>query len=116
MSLVESLVESLRQMQQERGWERVTKVHLKVGALRQVVPEVLLFCYEVAVSDTELAGSSLELDVVPIRRRCTACGRIWGGEEGAFALCPSCGGTKTELLEGMELYIDSLEVEEKDAT
>jgi hydrogenase nickel incorporation protein HypA/HybF len=107
---VEALVESLESMAERDRWPRVDRVLLVVGDLRQVVPEVMIFCYEVAVEDTLLAGSRLELISRPIRRRCVACGIVFEGED-AFSPCPACGSPEAELAGGMELYVESVEVE-----
>ncbi len=115
MSLVESLLDSLLQMLDENPeWGSVTQVRLRVGAMRQVVPEAMEFCFHTAIAGTPLEGARLVLTSVPVHCHCNACGHRWPGDDRIF-ICPACRSPEVELEAGMELEIDSLEVEEKHA-
>ena len=45
---------------------RVTRVHVRVGHLRQVVPSALEFSFELCAHGTAVEDAALELEVVPI--------------------------------------------------
>ena len=89
---------------------RVASVRVRVGHLRQVVPDTLAFCFElVAAAEESLAGAALELVEVPARVRCRACGAQTTLER--FELrCGACGGSDLEVVAGEELVVDSLEL------
>ena len=53
---------------------RVTKVQLKVGHLRQIVPSALSFSFELVAQDTPVEGALLEMEVVPAVGLCRDCG------------------------------------------
>jgi len=53
---------------------RVTKVQLKVGHLRQVVPSALSFSFELVAQDTPVEGALLEMQEVPAVGLCRDCG------------------------------------------
>jgi hydrogenase nickel incorporation protein HypA/HybF len=90
---------------------RVTKVQLKVGHLRQVVPSALAFSFELVAQGTPIEGAQLEMEEVPAIGSCRGCGEKSRLE--SFPLqCKVCGGVDLELLEGEELYVESLELEE----
>jgi hydrogenase nickel incorporation protein HypA/HybF len=90
---------------------RVTRVEVKVGHLRQVVPDSLAFAFELVAVDTEVEGAELVLEEVPAAGRCRACGTESRLE--AFPLhCGACGGLDVEVIRGEELLVDSLELEE----
>ncbi len=90
---------------------RVTKVRLKVGHLRQVVPSALSFSFELVAEGTPVEGADLELEDVPATGLCRDCGTK--NRLKSFPLqCEACGGFDLELLEGEELYVESLELEE----
>ena len=95
---------------------RVTKVYLKVGHLRQVVPSALSFGFEMISQGTPIEGAELEMDVIPAAGTCQACGNESRLEN--FPLqCGSCGGFDLNIIAGEELYVESLELEElEDAT
>lgn len=113
MSLVESILESLLQMKKENQWKKINKVTLRIGKMRQVIPEIMEFAYNTSVSGTDLEGSRLSIDQVEMEFFCKSCLKKWGEEDMAF-VCPFCDSTHVEMLHGMELDIDTLEVEEKD--
>ena len=110
VSLAESIASSLISLKKERGWERVVEVRLRIGALRQVFPEILCFAFETVTKGTELEGAELSIEDVPISFRCRDCGGCWGGDD---PLCPECGSMHGETVVGNELEIESLEVEEQ---
>ncbi len=55
------------------GGRKVTAVEVKVGRLRQVVPDALEFAWELVARETPLEGAALELADVPVTVRCRAC-------------------------------------------
>ena len=109
-SLVEALMDTLLDMQRRQGWSGVSRVTLKVGKLRQVVPEAMVFCFEVASKGTSVEGASLEIEEAPLVSRCTRCGEEWSDSE-SLGLCPFCGSVDVEVVQGMELLLESVEVE-----
>jgi len=91
---------------------QVTKVYLKVGHLRQVVPSALAFSFELVAQGTPVEGAELEMEEVPATGLCRGCGEESRLE--SFPLqCRTCGGFDLEILQGEELYVESLEMEER---
>jgi len=92
---------------------RVTRVEVKVGHLRQVVPDSLAFAFELVADGTVVEGAELVLEEVPAAGRCRACGAESPLRE--FPLCcAACGGLDVEVIRGEELLVDSLELEAMD--
>ena len=90
---------------------RVTKVQMKVGYLRQVVPSALTFGFGLLAEGTPLEGAELEVEQVQAEGRCRGCGVE--SKLGSFPLqCRGCGGFDLEILKGEELMVESLELEE----
>ena len=110
-SLVSAVVDSLEEYAAQQGWGTVKKVTLRIGAMRQVIPETMRFAFKTACEGTPLAGAELEIISVPIAVRCPKCGREWG-EEHMGMICPYCGCDDAQMTRGMELDIDSVEVED----
>ena len=89
---------------------RLVKARVVVGALRQIVPDILQTAYEVITRDTPAEGSTLEIVTVPVTVKCEKCG--WTGEiEDILFQCGNCGHTGVEPARGMELYLDNMEIE-----
>jgi hydrogenase nickel incorporation protein HypA/HybF len=91
---------------------RVLVVSLRVGQLRQVVPDSLAFYFEMVSRDTPCEGARLEQEVVPVRMRCQGCAREWEPDWAMFR-CPECAGGGVDVLSGEELEVESIEVEEE---
>jgi hydrogenase nickel incorporation protein HypA/HybF len=89
----------------------VTKVELKVGHLRQVVPSALEFAFGLVAEGTVLEGAELVMESVPAAGRCRGCGADTPLPELPLR-CVRCGGFDVEVLQGEELLVDSLEIEE----
>jgi hydrogenase nickel incorporation protein HypA/HybF len=89
----------------------VRVVNVRVGQLRQIVPDTLVYCWELVSAQTPLAGSRISVESVPARIKCLACGHVTDiGAVPAFA-CGSCGGFDAEVVSGEEFLVTSLELE-----
>ena len=95
------------------GGRRVTKVYLKVGHLRQVVPSALSFSFDLVAQGTSVEEAELVLEEVPAAGLCRGCGAESRLE--AFPLrCGVCGELDLEITQGEDLYVESLEMEENE--
>ena len=93
------------------GERPVSLVSLRVGRLRQVVPDTLEFYFSFVARDTVCDGARLEYEIIDARLRCNPCAKEWGIEIPAFR-CPTCGGSDVEVASGNEFEVESIEVEE----
>jgi hydrogenase nickel incorporation protein HypA/HybF len=112
LAIAESVVEIARR---HAAGRQVTKVYLKVGHLRQVVPSALAFSFELVAQGTPVEGAELEMEEIPVTGRCRECGAESQLTE--FPLqCAACRAFDLEILQGEELYVESLELEEQELT
>ena len=89
------------------------RARVVVGALLRVTPESLQFAYEIQTQNTRAAGSFLEVAIIPAAVLCRNCG--WRGEpEDALFICRQCASADLETLQGRELYLSGLEVEDQE--
>lgn len=108
LSIAESVV---RVASRQADGRRVTKVWMKVGHLRQVVPSALSFSFGLVAEGTPVEGAGLEMEEVPAVGLCRKCGME--SRLASFPLqCGACGGFELEILGGEELLVESLELEE----
>lgn len=109
-ALAMNIIDTVRQRLAEQGIEgRVERVAVRVGRLTTVVPDNLSFLYGVLSEETPLAGSRLEVTMVPARGTCNGCGIDQEIEIPNF-LCHGCGSHDLELSSGRELELDAVEV------
>ena len=90
---------------------RVTVVRVRVGRLRQVVPDSLSFCFGMVARESLCEGARLELQVIPAVLRCNGCAHEWQIDEPPF-WCPQCAGGDVTPVRGEELEVESIEIEE----
>ena len=90
----------------------VSVVSLRVGALRQVVPDTLDFYFGFVSQGTVCEGARLEQELVPARLACASCDGEWAIDMPIF-MCPTCGGGgRVNVASGDEFEVESIEVEE----
>jgi hydrogenase nickel incorporation protein HypA/HybF len=94
---------------------RVELVSLRIGRLRQVVPETLEFYFDFVARDTVCDGARLEYEIIEARLRCKPCAKEWGIDIPAFR-CPTCGGSDVEIASGNEFEVESIEIESPSET
>lgn len=100
-------------VQRHADGRAVSTIHVRIGQLRQIVPETLVYCWGLVSADTELDGSRLAVEPVPARVRCRGCDRTTElGQLPVFA-CGGCAGTDVEIISGEEFLITSLELAEE---
>jgi len=120
-SLGQALLEGLLEHLRERPVEgRIRKVHIRQGELLILSPEALGEAWRILAEGTPVAGSEVQIEKIPVRVRCPACGYEgpvnYVSEEGwHFAVpvlaCPKCGG-QTDVTAGRDLAIVGLSVDE----
>ena len=110
LSLTQSINNEIQDLCLRSGWTRVRRLVLKVGGLRQVDPELMSFAFDVVSRGTVTEGAVFSVLELPVVFRCRTCGKDSVSESTVFA-CPSCQSSDVELLSGLELSIESMEVE-----
>lgn len=112
-SLVEVVIGEMKKV--SSGPVHLVKACVVIGRLRQIVPEYLQQAYEILTKDTIAEGSALEVKPAPIIGRCEDCG--WQGElPRCEFFCQACGSSKAEIVGGMELYLDNMEIETEEVS
>ena len=89
----------------------VSRVLVRIGHLRQVVPDSLSFCWEMVTEGTTLADCRLDIEHVPAVALCGACGERTTLER-PVVVCGACGGRDAILESGEEFLVDSIDVME----
>lgn len=110
LSIALSMIEQIEQIAAQHPGA-VRSVQARIGVLSGVDSEALRFAWEIARAGTPFALTALEIESVPLRVRCPMCGSIHAAEIHSI-LCPRCVTPEQEILEGKELQLASLEIDE----
>jgi len=110
MSLCESVLGILEDNARRQGFERVKVVWLEIGALSEVEPEAMRFCFDAVVRNTLADQARLEITEIPGEAWCMQCNKIVQVAQ-CFDACPECGSYQLQVTGGEEMKIKELEVE-----
>lgn len=88
----------------------VRRVDVRVGRLRQVVPQTLAFCWEAWCAGGPLAGADLVLEDVPARLACRDCGAHTDVEDDLLLACGRCDSVAVDTVAGDEFLVTSIDV------
>lgn len=94
------------------GAARITKIKLRIGALAGVVPEAMAFAFDVVTKGTIAEGGEFAWEEVPVICRCGQGCPDFQPEDSAIFACPQCGQPSWQVLQGRELNLIEVEVEE----
>jgi hydrogenase nickel incorporation protein HypA/HybF len=108
-SIAASIIDRLSQHPELAG-RKIRTVRMKVGRLSTIVPENLKFVFSAIAEGTPLEGAELEIEEVPARATCTACGKAFEIAEPCF-LCPACGSGRVTLESGRELTVEEVDAD-----
>lgn len=112
LSIAISIIELAEEEAERRGDVHVNAVHLKLGILSGVAKEALLLSYDLACEGTTLEGSRLIIEEMPIVVYCPKCDRRQTASATHWFCCPECGTPTPEILQGKELEVAAMEIEE----
>ncbi|MGI9052650.1 MAG: hydrogenase maturation nickel metallochaperone HypA [Ilumatobacteraceae bacterium] len=96
-------------VERRAGDRPVRRVIVRIGHLRQVVPDSLQFSWQLLVDGTDLEGCELAIEHVPAVVECTTCGAQTTLQLPVLA-CAACGSFDVELRSGEEFMIVGMDI------
>jgi hydrogenase nickel incorporation protein HypA/HybF len=106
ISVCEAIADAVRRKAQGRAPARV---RVRIGHLRQVVPDSLVFNWDMVTAGTDLAGCVLDVDYIPAVVTCAACGARTTLDLPVL-MCGSCDSADVTLVTGDEFDLASFDV------
>lgn len=107
-SIVQSLLVQLAEQAARHGATAVARAVVRIGDASGVDPDLLATAFDMLRDGTVSAGAELEIERVPVRWVCRACGRDL--EPGGILRCPACGAP-ARLASGGEIVLARVELE-----
>lgn len=93
---------------------QVNVVRVQVGAVRQVVPDSLSFCWALVRDVEDMPAAQLELELVQPEVSCRACVARSAIASRYSVACPGCGSADVEICRGQEILVTSAEIGDLD--
>jgi hydrogenase nickel incorporation protein HypA/HybF len=107
MSLCQAIADIVRPY---AAGQHVDVVRVRIGALRQVVPDSLSFCWTMVRDYEDMADAKLELELITAEVSCRSCGQQSTIDSRWSLLCARCESADVEVLRGNEFLVTSLDV------
>jgi hydrogenase nickel incorporation protein HypA/HybF len=109
LSIAYNIVTIATKAANEAGAERISAVHLRVGALSGVVADALRFSFAIAAEGTPLANAELIIEEVPVVVFCPDCRTEVTLANPRLFRCPYCDRPCGQIVHGRELELVALE-------
>ncbi|MBN1350437.1 hydrogenase maturation nickel metallochaperone HypA [candidate division KSB1 bacterium] len=110
LSLIANIIDIVREEMPRHNLKKIQRITLRIGEMRQVVPEALHFGFECLSKDTPLEGAELKIENVPLTGFCNQCNKKSAITDW-FQACPVCQTGALEIVSGKELEIAEFEGE-----
>jgi len=109
MSLAQNIFDIVLRTANQHNARKVSKITIRAGQLRAIIPEQIRFCFGFVAKDSIVEGAELIVNTLPIKGRCKQCEDEFFVREYQF-VCPSCKSEEVDVLQGMELQVENIEV------
>ena len=111
LSVASSIVDLVEQEARKAHAKSVTRVILDIGGMAGIENEALMFAWDMATENTAVQGAVLEIRDLKAMARCADCDNEFEIES-FFTPCPSCKGFHHDIIQGKELKINSILIED----
>ncbi|RLG56744.1 MAG: hydrogenase maturation nickel metallochaperone HypA [Candidatus Hydrothermarchaeota archaeon] len=121
-SFAQNILEVALKSAEKNNAEKIKKIKIEIGEFTFLNPEQLKFVLETISKDTIAENSKIEIEIKKGKIKCHSCGYIGNVKPeveihnpyivgvGIFS-CPKCKNNNTEIIEGRECNIKSIEIE-----
>ena len=110
MAIAEGILDIALDYGKRNDAKRIAEIGLLIGDMSGVVVDSLVFSFGMLAKGTIADGAKLAIEHVPLRGRCTKCGREFPISHYDF-WCPACGDGVLEAISGREMQVKYLEVD-----
>jgi hydrogenase nickel incorporation protein HypA/HybF len=109
-SVAISLIETVSDLCQKEGYNSIEAVRLKVGRAAGILPDALLFAFDIAKAGTIASQAELIIEYISLGGYCCDCGSQFDSEERYIYACPACKSNAIKITRGDEMQIIDMEV------
>ena len=111
MGICDGIVRAAVEAAEQAGATRINSIEVTVGELTEIVEEPLQFAFDVLRKGTLAEEATLSVSFIAAKSQCADCSAEFGHSR-FDAKCPECGSFMVQLLQGRELRIDAIDIDE----
>lgn len=111
VSIAVAICDEVTQRAASAKAERIASVRIRAGELTSIVNDALLFAWEVVTEGTIAAGSTLEIERIPVEIGCPHCQSVQAPVAVNALVCSKCNSPAADIVRGRELEVVQMEVE-----
>lgn len=109
LSVCQSIIDQVSNIAEKQHAQRVEKIHVQIGPLAGVEPDLLQAAFPMARANTAAAGAELVISSLPVVVLCPECG-FESQVTVNNMVCSCCGNWRTQLVSGDELILQRVEL------
>jgi len=111
LSIMSGILDIVLEHANKNKAKKVQSINLRIGQLSDIIPEWAQSYFDMLSKDTIADGAVLDIEHVPVKVRCRACGHEHRFKDKKWSFtCVKCESPDIELLEGREFSIVSIEI------
>lgn len=107
LGVVIEVAKTVEKVAIENNLTEIERLVLQIGELSSMIPKYIESCYPVAVENTILENTKLDIEVIPANGMCKNCNKVFNLKENN-SRCPHCDSRSWELLSGKEFIIKEI--------
>ena len=98
---------------EKRNGKCITLLRIKLGSNSHITPESLEMCIQASMKDTIAAEAAIDIEVFTEIVKCLDCTHSSPISDDTN-ICRNCGSINIEIIKEEEVYLDSLQIEQRD--
>ncbi len=111
VSIAQSIVDTMEAELEEDEYKSVREVHVKIGILSSVEHKLLEHVFQFVIDGSPFSNCNLYTELVEVLVECEQCKKDFTIENYLF-VCPDCKTPSSKIIEGNELTIYKIIMEE----
>ena len=108
-SIVKSLFDIASKIKEDEKLTEIQKVKVVIGKFHMIVDDVFLMYFDLMKKEYKgFENAELIIEEKDVKVKCKKCNEIFMIEDPIF-ICPKCESFDTEIIQGNELHIQTIE-------
>ncbi len=110
LSIAQNVLEIVSEQCNKSGYNKIDSINLRIGRASGIMPDALIFAFDVIKHDTIARDALLNIEEVPVTGLCKDCSSRFVVEEEYILNCPVCKGQSFQIISGREMDVIDMEV------